>query len=879
VTETSELKIIITADDKSKEILAGNKKSLLDLGELAGGALKLGLAVGAAGVATLGAALFSSVGAAGESELALADLDATLKSTAAAFNQTADAIPHATDEAAAAIEKVSTEHTEGITKVTEEGTEKAADLSERVVELSENLAERQATIQGQMAEEADSFNDRMAESSRALNERLGEMVEAHAERVSSLQDQIAAGNDGFNDRMAESSRALNERLGEMVEAYAERVSGLQDQITGVTEGADERRRTQQERLQETIANIEERTVERREALQERLAETEDATQRVKLEAQLAKLDETAAKEKSKAEAKAAAEEERQKRADDKRLVQLQGRLNKENTEYAKQQAKLSADVERQEAKYKEEHDKKLAALKATLDKENAEYTKQQAKLRAGAARREAEYKEEHDKKLAAVKATLDRENAEYAKQSAKIRAEQTKVETETKVHLAKLEADYGEAMGKVAEKFSAIERGLVAPQRASQISRQAILDQADALQNLTRFEDDTIISGQSMLLTFTNIGANVFPQATEAILDMATKFKGMGVDSAAIMLGKALQDPITGVTALKRAGVMLNDTMMDQVKAFMDVGNIEGAQKIILKELQTELDKSAIAAGATLVGKLDILKNKFGDVQEKIGGGMVPGLTILGNKLIEVLDKPEVQAAIASLSIWLGTELPKAIEWGTKLLMDLQEGGLSGVLTKAKAWSEDPATKAFLQGIGSQVGTGIVEGVRITVTNAPIWIGLAAEMGNVAIPIITESAKAFGGAMFQSILEGMGLSKDLSAKLTPIIMAGAGAAGAAAAGPMGPVAGAAGAGAGMWEQLRNLLGFQSGGVVPGTLGAPRLAMVHGGETITPAGGSSGNLTFIYSPQMSLADEREIQSKLIPALDRWYADARRRRVVA
>jgi len=843
---SEELKIIITADDRAKDVLSENKKSLLDLGELAGGALKLGLAVGAAGVATLGAALFSSVGAAGESELALADLDATLKSTAAAFNQTADAIPHATDEAAAAIAKVSAEHTEGITKVTEDGAEKIEEFGVRILELNEGLAERQATIQGQMAEEADSFNDRMAESSRALNERLGEMVEAHAERVSSLQDQIAAKNDGFNDQMAESSRALNERLGEMVEAYAERVSGLQDQITGVAENADERRRTQQERLQETIANIEERTVERREALQERLAETEDATQRAKLEAQLAKLDETAEKEKSKAEAKAAAEEERQKRADDKRLVQLQERLDKENTEYAKQQAKLSADVERQEAKYKEEHDKKLAALKATLDKENAEYTKQQAKLRADAARREAEYKEEHDKKLVAVKATLDRENAEYAKQSAKIRAEQTKVETETKVHLAKLEADYGEAMGKVAEKFSAIERGLVAPQRASQISRQAILDQADALQELTRFEDDTIIRGQSMLLTFMNIGENVFPQATESILDMATKFKGMDVGSAAIMLGKALNEPIAGVTALRRVGVDLNDTMMDQVKAFIDVGNVEAAQKIILGELQAEIGGSARAAGETFVGKLDILKNKFGDVQETIGGAMLPSLTLLGNRLIEVLDKPEVQAAIASLSKWLSDELPRAIEWGTKLLGDLQEGGLSGVLTKAKAWSESPETQALLQNAGTQIGAGIVDGIKITITSVPVWTGIAVEMGKVATPILLNVWKGLlkGGAI--SVLTGLGLSAEDAT-----------------------------------SRVSGIMGFASGGVVPGLIGAPQIIVAHGGETITPAGtsaGGGGNFIFNYYAQISLADEREIQAKLVPALDRWWADAKRRRVI-
>ena len=37
----------------------------------------------------------------------------------------------------------------------------------------------------------------------------------------------------------------------------------------------------------------------------------------------------------------------------------------------------------------------------------------------------------------------------------------------------------------------------------------------------------------------------------------------------------------------------------------------------------------------------------------------------------------------------------------------------------------------------------------------------------------------------------------------------------------------------------DIMGFQSGGMVPGRIGAPRLAMVHGGETITPPGKSMG----------------------------------------
>jgi len=62
------------------------------------------------------------------------------------------------------------------------------------------------------------------------------------------------------------------------------------------------------------------------------------------------------------------------------------------------------------------------------------------------------------------------------------------------------------------------------------------------------------------------------------------------------------------------------------------------------------------------------------------------------------------------------------------------------------------------------------------------------------------------------------------------------------------------------------------------MGAPQLAMVHGGEMITPVGGGGGGrMTFVYAPVFSLADAREVETKLRPILDQWYQGARRRRV--
>ncbi len=95
------------------------------------------------------------------------------------------------------------------------------------------------------------------------------------------------------------------------------------------------------------------------------------------------------------------------------------------------------------------------------------------------------------------------------------------------------------------------------------VTANAVLDLATNFSHLTKFSDDTVQAGENMLLTFTNIGKNVFPQATQTVLDMSQAL-GQDAKSSAIQLGKALNDPITGVSALQRVGV----TFTTRLRAF-----------------------------------------------------------------------------------------------------------------------------------------------------------------------------------------------------------------------------------------------------------------------------------------------------------------------
>lgn len=145
---------------------------------------------------------------------------------------------------------------------------------------------------------------------------------------------------------------------------------------------------------------------------------------------------------------------------------------------------------------------------------------------------------------------------------------------------------------------------------------ESIHDLADALSRVTPYEDETVQSAENLLLTFTNIGADIFPQATEAVLNMSTAL-GQDTKNSAIQLGKALQDPILGATALRRVGVALTESQRDQIKAFVQSGDIMSAQKVILRELQTEFGGSARAAGDTFAGKMAILNTQLDNIKEQ----------------------------------------------------------------------------------------------------------------------------------------------------------------------------------------------------------------------------------------------------------------------
>ena len=180
-----------------------------------------------------------------------------------------------------------------------------------------------------------------------------------------------------------------------------------------------------------------------------------------------------------------------------------------------------------------------------------------------------------------------------------------------------------------------LETALTSTSYAAGVSADELKNLASELQSVSTFGDEAIIEAQALLLTFTKIGKDVFPMATESILNMSAAM-GTDLKSSTIMLGKALNDPIAGVTALTRAGVQLTETQKEQIKTQTELGNVSKAQKIILQELETQFGGQARAT-AEGTGRFIQLSNTLGDVAEKIGQHLVPPLSKLAKILNDVL--------------------------------------------------------------------------------------------------------------------------------------------------------------------------------------------------------------------------------------------------
>src|SRR4030095_1303411 len=184
---------------------------------------------------------------------------------------------------------------------------------------------------------------------------------------------------------------------------------------------------------------------------------------------------------------------------------------------------------------------------------------------------------------------------------------------------------------------------------AAKITAKQMEDMATRISKVTGLDDELILSAENMLATFTNVRNDfkknnmIFDDATQVIADMSTAL-GQDMQTSAIQVGKALNDPIKGIGSLQRVGVTFTDKQKEVIKKLVKTGDVAGAQKVILHELTKEFGGSA-EAQATWADKAKVAA---GDIEESFGGLVNKIFAPLGEWVVEE-GAPALQAFMASL--------------------------------------------------------------------------------------------------------------------------------------------------------------------------------------------------------------------------------------
>ncbi len=150
------------------------------------------------------------------------------------------------------------------------------------------------------------------------------------------------------------------------------------------------------------------------------------------------------------------------------------------------------------------------------------------------------------------------------------------------------------------------------------LTKQQILDYSSALQDSLKINDEKIVEASTILATFRAVSGDTFKEAISLAGDLSSVF-GSDISSSARQMGLALQDPLTGMGALRRAGVTFTATQKEMVKQMLAVGNTAGAQRIVLDELQRQVGGVGATAASGLSGSMDGLVNQWDDFLEALG--------------------------------------------------------------------------------------------------------------------------------------------------------------------------------------------------------------------------------------------------------------------
>lgn len=159
---------------------------------------------------------------------------------------------------------------------------------------------------------------------------------------------------------------------------------------------------------------------------------------------------------------------------------------------------------------------------------------------------------------------------------------------------------------------------LIATGQAAGLTKGDLKDLAEQVKGTSVFSEEDIRKGETALLRFRNIQKGVFEDALKASADLA-QIQGQGLESAAQLVGRFVNDPTSSTRALRAIGVQLSQEQVQLATRLIETGHAAEGQRIALEELGRAVGGQALAGTQGLAGATARLFRALSDVETKAG--------------------------------------------------------------------------------------------------------------------------------------------------------------------------------------------------------------------------------------------------------------------
>ena len=188
---------------------------------------------------------------------------------------------------------------------------------------------------------------------------------------------------------------------------------------------------------------------------------------------------------------------------------------------------------------------------------------------------------------------------------------------------------------------------------AAGLTAQQIREMSQSIARDTLASTAGVEAAAAQLLTFRSVAGQTFERTLRAAQDLAATGFG-SIESAAVQLGKALEDPKAGMSALAESGVTFTQGQRAVVEQLVATGQAAEAQRIILAAVEAQVGGAGAAQGGGLAGAYDTLGQNVQEFLTRIGNlGPLQLATSAINSLAGA-----VQALDGVLARMSGTEAP-----------------------------------------------------------------------------------------------------------------------------------------------------------------------------------------------------------------------------